>query len=83
MWQNNFGCISFTPTRILTVGTGEKNLACLQNYADGEGMWLIFTGDRAQGTKMEYMCIFSYMLFNLAQEMQVYGVFGFVFLFCI
>lgn len=35
---------------------------------------MIFTGDRAQGTKMEYMCIFSYMLFNQAQEMQVYGV---------
>lgn len=43
---------------------GEKNLACLQNNADGEGMPLIFTRERAQGTKMEYMYIFSHMLFQ-------------------
>lgn len=44
--------------------TGEKNLACFQNYADGEGMSLIFKRERAPAKKMEYKCIFSYTLFQ-------------------
>lgn len=48
MWQNNFGCVRLTLTRIFTMGAGEKNPACVLNCADGEGISLISAGNNRE-----------------------------------